>query len=395
MLLKDCSFIITQDDKRRILKDYSIRIEGNLIVEIAKGIKGKGMDCRGKIVMPGLINTHTHLGMHSLRGICDDETLFNWLDIVNREEEKLSMNQILRNTEEGIIECIRNGTTCVYDSYKFAPERIKVFEKLGMRGFVSSTVTKPHHLAHVDRLIHGTKKSPLVKPIVAAHSPYRCSKEILESIRDISREHNLMRRIHIAETEKEVRDTKRETGMTSIRYLDKIGFLGKRTILVHSTFVDDYEIGLIAKNKSSVSHNPISNMKLGSGGVAPVVKMLGRGINVGLGTDSVVSNNDLDMFEELKITCLLHKHHNKDPKCMTYQTAMDMATLHGAKCLGLSDIGQIKKGMKADLITVSMEGLGPWNSVVSNLVYCANGNCVRDSIIDGRLVMQDRVLQKI
>jgi 5-methylthioadenosine/S-adenosylhomocysteine deaminase len=131
-------------------------------------------------------------------------------------------------------------------------------------------------------------------------------------------------------------------------------------------------------------------MKLGSGGVAPIVKMLDQGINIGLGTDSVVSNNDLDMFEELKVTCLVHKHQNANPKCMTYQTSFDMATLGGAKCLGLSDVGAVKKGMKADLITIGMEGLGPWNNVVSNIVYCANGNCVRDTIIDGQVLMQDR-----
>lgn len=390
MLLKDCSYIITQDEKRRILKDCSIRIEGNRIVEIKQGLKGNGIDCRGKIVMPGMINTHAHLGMHSLKGICDDESLFNWLDIVNKEEEKLSVDQILKNTEDGIRESIMNGTTCIYDSYKYAPERIKVFEKLGMRGFVSSTVTKPRHLAHVDRLIHGTKESALVKPIVAAHSPYRCSREVLEAIRDISREHDMMRRIHIAETRKEVEDTKKETGMTSIRYLDSIGFLGKRTILVHSTFVDDYEIGLIAKNGSRVSHNPISNMKLGSGGVAPIVKMLKKGITVGLGTDSVVSNNDLDMFEELKVTCLLHKHHNADPKCMSYQQSLDMATLHGAACLGMKELGAVKKGWKADLITMDMSSHRPWSNIISNIVYCANGHDVMDTIVDGKILMKDR-----
>jgi 5-methylthioadenosine/S-adenosylhomocysteine deaminase len=392
MLLKNASYIVTQDEKRRILKGYSVRIEGNRIAEIGRSLKGRGIDCKGKIIMPGLINTHAHLGMHSLKGICDDETLFDWLDIVNKEEEKLSVEDILRNTESGIRECIRSGTTCVYDSYRYAPERIKVFEKLGMRGFVSSTVTKPRHLTHVDRLLHSTRESLLVKPIVAAHSTYRCSKEVLEAIRDISREHNLMRRIHIAETTKEVDDTKAKTGLTSIRYLDSIGWLGRRTLLVHSTFVDDHEISLMREYGCSVSHNPISNMKLGSGGVAPVVKMLEKGINVGLGTDSVVSNNDLDMFEELKVTCLVHKHHNADPKCMTYQKSVDMATLGGAGCLGLTEVGAIKKGMKADLITIDMGGLGPWNNVVSNIVYCANGNCVQDTIVDGKILMQGREL---
>jgi 5-methylthioadenosine/S-adenosylhomocysteine deaminase len=392
MLLKNCSYILTQDSRRRILKDYSIEIEGNRIKRIAKSLRGKGINCKGKIVMPGLINTHAHLGMHSLKGICDDETLFDWLDIVNKEEAKLSVDDILKNTEEGIKECIRNGTTTIYDSYKYAPERIRIFEKLGMRGLVSSTVTKEKHLKHINRLLHETEHSPLVKPVVAGHSPYRCPQDLLEKIMDISEEHNLMRRIHIAETKQEVEDTLRKTGMTSIKYLNSFGFLGPRTLLVHTTFVDAEEVNIIAKRGSFVSHNPISNMKLGSGGVSPIIRMLSKGINVGLGTDSVVSNNSLDMFEELKTVCLLHKHHNGDPKCMTYQKAIDMATLNGARCLGLKDVGAIKTGMKADIITLDLDGLHPLNNVASNIVYCANGHNVCETIINGKIVMEDKKL---
>lgn len=391
MILKNCKYIVTQDSKRRILKGYDIEIEGEAIKKISRKIPGKGIDCREKIVMPGLVNTHTHLGMHSLKGICDDETLFTWLDIVNKEEDKLSERQILKNTRDGAIECIRSGTTTVYDSYKYAAERIKVFNRLGLRGFVSSTVTKEKHLKHVDNLLESCRNG-IVKPIVAAHSPYRASKEVLGLIREISEKNNLMRRIHIAETKKECVDTVREHGLTPIRYLDSIGWLSSKTLLVHSTFVNDVEIDLISRYGCSVSHNPISNMKLAAGGVTPVVKMLEKDINVGLGTDSVVSNNDLDMFEELKVTALLHKHHNADPKKMTYQKVMDMGTINGAKCLGLDDVGSIEPGKKADLITLDLHGLTPMNNVVSNIVYCANGRNVVDSIINGKVIMRDRNL---
>ena len=203
MLLKNCKYIITQNNHRQILKGYDILIENDKIIEIKKKISGKGINCKDKIVMPGLINTHAHLGMHSLKGICDDETLFDWLNIVWKEEAKLTVNDILKNTKDGAIESVKNGTTTVYDSYKFAPERIDIFNKVGMRAFVSSTVTKEKHLKHIERLLESTKKG-IIKPIVAGHSPYRCTKELLVMIKDISLKYDLINRIHIAETKKNV-----------------------------------------------------------------------------------------------------------------------------------------------------------------------------------------------
>ena len=162
--------------------------------------------------------------------------------------------------------------------------------------------------------------------------------------------------------------------------------------MVHAIWIDDDEVDLIAKRGACVSHNPISNMKLASGNVAPVVKMLERGIAVGLGTDSVVSNNDLDMFEELKVTALLHKHHNCDPKAMTYQKVMDMGTLHGATALGMDNIGGIVPGWTADIITLDFNGMTPLNNIVSNIVYCANGYNVCESIINGKLIMRNKII---
>ncbi len=390
MLLKDCSYIVTQDEKRRVLRDKDILIDGGYIKAIGR-FEGSGIDCRNKIVMPGLINTHAHLGMHSLKGICDDEAFFTWLGIVNSHEEGLDADRIIKNTEEGARECIRNGTTTVYDSYRFAPERIAVFQKLGLRAFVSSTVTKEKHLKHIDRLLE-SRGNGLVGFLVAGHSPYRCSESLLRQIVQISERHGLWRRIHISETKKEVDSIVQEKGTTPIRYLDRIGFLSEKTLLIHCIFVDDGEIEIMARRGCSVSHNPISNMKLASGGVSPVVRMLGKGINVGLGTDSVASNNDLDLFEELKVTALLHKHNNSDPKAMTYQLVLDMATISGAKCLGMDDVGCIRPKMKADIITLDLDGLLPINNVASNIVYCANGHNVCETIVGGKVLMRDKRL---
>ncbi len=398
MILKNCHYIITQNNKRDVLCGYDLKIAGQHIAEIGKNLsKERGetvIDCSKKIVMPGLINTHTHLGMHSLKGFCDDRSLFEWLDIVINEEKSLSEKDILRNTKQGAVECIKYGTTTVYDSYKYATERADVFEELGMRAFLSSTVRKEKHMKHVKSLLEkcNSLKSRLINPVVAAHSLYMCTDEALGMIIDASRKNSLIRRIHVAESKDEISAVKKEKKLRPVEYLNKIGFLGKKALLVHCVYVEDNEISMIAKSSSKISHNPISNMKLAAGAVTPVVKMLKKGIRVGLGTDSVVSNNNLDMFEEMKFAALLHKHENKDAKALTYQQALDMATISAAKCLGMNDVGFIGKGAKADIITLDFHGLLPANNIVSNIVYCAHGDNVCESIINGKIVLKNKKL---
>jgi len=399
MLLKNCRFLITQDAKRDILENVDVLIEDDRIKAIGRNLgklDKKHIDCSKKIVMPGLVNTHTHLGMHSLRGLCDDAELHDWLDVVYREEKKLSDKQVLENTEAGLREAIRFGTTCVYDSYRLAEARARLFQKLGVRGCLSSTIREKKDILVAERFIKQLKeKRGLVKPVVAAHAIFSTDEEILKAVIALSEKYTILRRLHVGETRKERFDIQQKTGKLPIEYLNSIGFLDEKTLLVHCIWITKGEIRLIAKSRTKVSHNPISNMKLASGGVMPLVEMMQEGVVVGLGTDSVVSNNNLDLFEELKVTPLLHKQHRWDPKVITPQEVLDMATINGARCLGFDDIGSIEPGKKADIITIDLAPhLLPatTKNIVSNIVYSANGNDVCDSVVDGKMVMREKVI---
>ena len=398
MLIKNCSYILTQNPKREILRNCDILIEGNRIKKIARNIPSKAeekeeiVSGKNKVVMPGLINTHTHLGAHSLKGICDDKELFEWLSIVSREESKLSEKQVYENTLQGIKEAIRSGTTTLYDSYKFPEARIKAFKETGIRAFASSTVRKKEDLRNAMKLIK-MKKPELVKPIIAAHSVYESDEETLRKVNEISKEFNLIKRIHCGETRKERYDTLKKTGKLVVEYLDSIDFLDEKSLLVHCIWITKGEIKKIAERNAKVSHNPISNMKLASGGVMPLIEMQKEKIIIGLGTDGVYSNNNLDLFEEMKVCALLHKMHRWSASAINSQDVVDIATINGAACLGMNDVGAIEEGMKADIISLEIShNLQPMNDLASNIVYCVNGNDVMDSIIDGKIAMKEREL---
>lgn len=398
MLLKNCAYLVTQNASRGILKNCDVFIEGNRIKKIGKNISvsktEKIIDCSNKIVLPGLINTHTHLGMYSLKGVCDDKELFDWLAIVGKEEQKLTKPLILENTEQGLREAVMFGITCLYDSYHYAAERVKIFEKYGVRGCVSSTIKTLDDVSTSEKFIQQCCQSySLVKPFVAAHSIFGTSEKILKEVIRLSEKYGVMRRLHVAETRKERFDVQNTTGKLPIEYLYSLGFLNTKALLVHCIWITKGEIGLLARTNTKVSHNPVSNMKLASGGVMPLQELRQAGVCVGIGTDSVVSNNNLDMFEEMKICSLLQRHHYWDPTVASAQTVLDMATINGALCLGFEKLGSIQEGYLADIITVKLEQhLLPVHDVVSNLVFCAHGDDVNDVIIDGKIVVNDKVI---
>ncbi len=395
MLLKNCRYIVTQDSKRKILENADVLAEGGLISKIGKGIRaGRGdeiIDCSNKIVVPGLVNTHTHLGMHSLRGADDETELFDWLKGIGEAEKKLTAKQVGENTLAGLKEAVRFGTTTIYDSYKFPERRLEAFREMGVRGVLSSTVTDEKTFMASAKFLDSMKnKGGLVHGAIAANAVYSCSGEILRKVIDYSERNSLLRRIHVGETRKDRFDTLQKHGKLAVEYLDSIGFLGGRCLLVHCIWITKGEIRKIANAGAKVSHNPVSNMKLASGGVMPLHEMLQEGITVGLGTDSVASNNNLDLFEEMKMCALLHRHHKWDPKAVTAQQALDMATVSGAKCLGIEKVGAIEEGNCADIITLDIaENLLPVNDVVSNIVFAAQGPNVNDVIIDGKIVLRD------
>ncbi len=390
MLLRNCRYIVTQDSGRRVLQNLDVLVEAGAIVGIGRGLKAprgeEAIDCSGKVLMPGLVNTHTHLGMHSLRGKSDGRELFEWLEELEPLEKKLSAKDVRENTEAGMREAMRFGTTTVYDSYKFPEERLEAFEKAGMRGVISSTMRDEKTFKGATAFVKGMK-SALVKGAIAPNSIYACGEEILRKAIDFSERENVLRRIHVGETRKERFDTLQKTGKLAVEYLDSIGFLGESALLVHCIWVTKGEIRKIARSGAKVSHNPVSNMKLASGGVMPLVEMLGEKVCVGLGTDSVASNNNLDMFEEMKVCALLHRHHKWNPAAVSSQEALDMATINAARCLGLGkEVGSVEIGKKADMITLGLsENMVPVNDLVSNIVFAGQGLNVGDVIIDGKL----------
>ncbi|MCR4368798.1 MAG: amidohydrolase [archaeon] len=395
MLLKNCRYIITQNGSRAILEKSDILVQNGKIKKIGKALFAQSpaeiIDCSEKIVMPGLVNTHTHLGMHSLKGACDDEELFEWLERLAKEEEKLDAKKVKENTKAGLREAIRFGTTTIYDSYKEPMARAQAFGEAGINGIISSTITGTESFSRAVKFSESSLPEN-VAPAIAANSIYACPEDVLKKVAKYSDKKRLLRRIHVGETRKERFDILEKKGKLAVEYLDSIGFLGKTCLLVHCIWITKGEIARIAKAKAKVSHNPVSNMKLASGGVMPLAEMLAAGVCAGLGTDSVASNNNLDMFEEMKTAALLHRHHKWDPKAISAQQILDMATIKGAQCLCVEKrTGSIEVGKQADIITLGPdENLLPINDPVSSMVFSANGLNVDDVIARGKILLREK-----
>lgn len=384
MLLKSCRYIVTQNPARDILEGYDIRVEGGSIKEIGKGLSGEGVDCSNRIVMPGLINLHGHYGMHLLKGVCDDEQLMQWLGIVMPKEQELrDDNKLSESAKIACEEMLLTGTTTIADGYWPMEPLIAAVDKSGIRA-VFFTV--------LDELKKIKFEHPRITWGVAAHSIYHTSLDDLQKAHAYATEHDIFKTIHIAETRKERFDSQKKFGKLPVEYLEEIGWLDGNTLLAHAVWVTKGEIKILKKHDVKVAHCPISNMKLASGGVMPLPEMKEEGVCVGLGTDSVVSNNNLDMFEEMKVTGLLHKHHRWDARTAPQQYILDMATINGAKCLGMEDsIGSLEVGKKADIITLNVDSprLKPINNVLSTVIYSAQGGDVSEVLVDGKLLVRD------
>jgi len=395
MLIRRCSFVVTQNATRGVLENVDVRLDKDRITEIGEDLlpkKEEVVDGQGKILLPGLINSHTHLGMGSLRGLFDEQELDEWISKVKKAEDALTPQQVYQNVRNGCKEAIRFGTTTIYDSYRFFPEQcLKALSDSKIRAFYSAGKNNKDIL----KLVEGTN----IVPVLSAHSihvhKHRSDDEkLLKEIQALSIKHKLLKRIHIGETRLERYQILKETGKLPIEYLDSIGFLDDRTLLVHCIWLTKGEIRLIAKRKAKVIHCPVSNMKMASGGVMPLLEMGQESVTVGLGTDSVVSNNNLDLFEEMKVCALLHKQHRWDPQAVPAQKVLDMATIDNAKCLFIDkDVGSIEVGKKADLILVNiglhMQPCAKKN-VVSNLIYAAQGSDVNDVMVGGKWVLRSQ-----
>jgi 5-methylthioadenosine/S-adenosylhomocysteine deaminase len=404
--------LVTMDKDRRVIDDAGVAIKDGRIVavdasrEIARSYSApQTVDAANKIIIPGLINGHTHVPMTLFRGLADDLDLQDWLTkfIFPAEAKNVSEEFVRAGTRLGLAEMIRGGTTTYCDMYYFEDAIADETAKAGVRGVLGETVidfpvadnkTNAEAMAYVEKFVQKWKGHELITPAIAPHAPYTVSEEHLKAVRAFSDRTGAPIVTHISETKREVDDSLKAKGASPIDYLSRIGFLNERVIAAHVVWPNDGEIGILKRAGVGVVHNPQSNMKLASG-VAPVPKMLKEGLKVGLGTDGAASNNDLSMWEEMDTVAKLHKVFSGDPKVITAQEAFELATIRGAEALHLEkDIGSIETGKRADMVLVERDALNqiPLYNVYSHLVYATKASDVETVIINGRIVMRDRRL---
>ncbi|ADC69431.1 amidohydrolase [Methanocaldococcus sp. FS406-22] len=385
-------------------KRQDILIEGNKIKKIGEVKKeeledAEIIDGKNKIAIPGLINTHTHIPMTLFRGVADDLPLMEWLNnYIWPMEAKLNEEIVYWGTLLGCIEMIRSGTTTFNDMYFFLEGIAKAVDESGMRAVLAYGMIdlfdeekRERELKNAEKYINyiNSLNNSRIMPALGPHAPYTCSKELLVEVNNLAKKYGVPIHIHLNETLDEIKMVKEKTGMEPFVYLNSFGFFdGVRVIAAHCVHLTDEEIKIMKEKNINVSHNPISNLKLASG-IAPIPKLLAEGINITLGTDGCGSNNNLNLFEEIKVSAILHKGYNLNPTVVKAEEAFNFATKNGAKALNIK-AGEIKEGYLADIVLINLDKpyLYPKENILSHLVYAFNG-FVDDVIIDGKIVMSN------
>jgi len=403
--------VLTLDDEDRRFDLGAVAIKGTEIVavgpsdDIESSFKAAGtLDVGGCVVLPGLINGHTHAAMTIFRGLADDLPLMDWLqNHIFPAEHHLTEEWVYWGTLLACAEMILSGTTSFCDMYLFEHKVAEAARKAGMRALVGEVLydfPSPNYgpiengLKFTESLIEEWRGDSLISIAVEAHSAYTCSPALLKQCHELAARHDVPLVIHLSENEAEVKEISERYGSRPVVHLENLGLLGRRLIADHCVALDDVDMELLARRQVQVIHNPESNMKLASG-IAPVPRLLEMGINVALGTDGCASNNDLDLFGEMDTCAKLHKVATMEPTALPARTALKMATRNGATALGYGGkTGSLTPGKWADLIVVDFKKphLTPLYEPMSHLVYAARGADVRHSIIHGRLVMEDRKL---
>lgn len=404
--------IVTMDGARRVIEDGAVVVSGGRITavgtraELQAGYSAREtIDATGRIVIPGLINGHTHVPMTLFRGLADDLDLQEWLTkyIFPAEAKNVTEEFVRAGTRLGLAEMIRGGTTTYCDMYYFEDAIADETAKAGVRGLLGETIidfpvadnkTNAEAMAYAERFIRKWQGNALITPALAPHAPYTVSEEHLKAIRALSDRLSAPIVIHVSETQKEVDDITKSKGLPPVAYLARINFLNDRVVAAHVVFPNAEELGLLKRLGVGIVHNPQSNMKLASG-VAPVPQMIADDMRLGLGTDGAASNNDLNLWEEMDTAAKLHKVFSRDPKVVSAQQAFELATISGARALHMErEIGSLEAGKRADLVIVDTDELNqtPLYNIYSDLVYATKAADVRTVIIEGRVVMRDRSL---
>ena len=408
--------VVTMDADGTVIEDGAVAISDGIIIavgsreDIVAGYTArKTLAGEQRVVMPGLINGHSHAAMTLLRGVADDLALMDWLNnyIFPAEVEFVDAEFVRIGTELACWEMIRGGTTTFVDMYYYGDVVAEVVERCGMRAMVSATVIdqrSPDAENAADSIRKGSEfikrwkgRNSRITPIFGPHANYTLNAEQLQATRQAAIELGVPISIHMSESPFELQYSKDTFGKTSIEMYESIGFLDGPTIAAHVVWPTAAEIPILVERKVGVIHNPTSNMKIASG-IAPITDMLKAGVRVGIGTDGAASNNDLDLWEEMRLAAFLQKVEQMNPEVLSARTVLSMATSGGATAIGMGDtIGSLEVGKRADLIQVGFDDVHhiPTFDVVSHLVYVTDEQDVESVIVDGRILMEDRQLLTI
>jgi 5-methylthioadenosine/S-adenosylhomocysteine deaminase len=402
--------VVTVDGKRSILNPGSVAINGSEIVGIGTPERIAGqfkaldtIDASGKVVMPGLINTHGHAAMVMYRGLGNDLALMDWLQkyIFPAEAKTVSPVFVRIGTRLALLEMIQSGTTTFADMYYFEEEVARATKEAGLRGVLGQTViefpvpdakTPADALKRAEAFAQEFARDELITPSIAPHAVYTLDARTLSAASSLAKKYNIPLQIHLAETEAEIGLSQERHKMRPVALLDSLKFWAPVTIAAHGVWIRPDEIALLKQRNVGIANNPESNMKLASG-TAPVVGYRAAGVNVGLGTDGAASNNDLDMFEAMRQAAFQQKLVNMDPRVISAPEALELATIGGARVLGQqARIGSIETGKRADIIVVSMDRArqAPLFDPVSQIVYVTRGDDVDTTIVNGKVLMRGR-----
>jgi 5-methylthioadenosine/S-adenosylhomocysteine deaminase len=405
--------VVTMNEARAVYEDGAIVVKGDTIVAVgprseleAKYVASQTVDARGKLLLPGFINGHTHVPMTLFRGLHDDVTLNDWLYkyIFPAEAKNVNEEFVRWGTRLAAAEQIRGGVTTFADMYYFEDAVAEETKSAGMRGVLGETFidfpapdnkSEAEMLGYTEKFLKKWQGDPLIHAAVAPHSIYTCSQKTLQDAAALARKYQAPILIHTGEMKKEWDDSERQNGMSPVQYLNKIGILGPDVVSAHCIYVDEADQKTLAQRQVGCVHNPSSNMMLASG-VAPVAAMRTAGVAVGLGTDGPAgSNNDLDLMEEMDLAAKLAKITKMDPLALNAKAVVEMATIEGARALHMEkEIGSLEAGKKADFIIISLDepNAVPMYDLYAQLAYALKGSDVETVVIGGRVVMRDRKL---
>jgi 5-methylthioadenosine/S-adenosylhomocysteine deaminase len=409
-LLVTHGLAVTMDSQRRVLTDGSVATQGDTIVAVGSSAElasryaaGKLIDAHGAMLLPGLINAHTHLPMSLFRGLAEDRSLEEWLKkfIFPAEARNVTPDFVTWGTRLSMLEMLRGGTTTVADMYYFEDDIAKAVKQAGMRGVLGETIigfpapdnkTQQAAFAYAEKFLEHWKGDALITAAVAPHAIYTCPEDLLKTAASLARGYHAPILIHLAEAPYEMEVSRHDHGLSSVQYLSRIGLLGPDVLGAHCVWVDGADIKTLAHYGVGCSHNPSSNMK-GASGVSPVPEMIAAGVAVGIGSDGAASNNNQDIFEEMDIAAKLQKLARMDPTALPAEQVVAMATINGARALHMEkQIGSLEAGKKADLIIVDTTAphATPLYNIYAQIVYSLKDSDVRTTIIGGKAVMEDR-----